>query len=134
MSDSVPEDVINNIPRTHFSKSDIHGHGLFATEGFSAEEQLCVLDGQRVSWRVYSRRKGFSGEWNATTGDVLVIRPFRTRYFYINHSRSPNLQVLEDPLRVVALREIAAGEELLLDYRREPLPEEYMQTHGSTYL
>ena len=134
MSDSVPAGVINNILRTHISQSTIHGHGLFASEGFFTDEQLCLLDGQRVPWSVYSRREGFSGEWNAISGDVLVIRPFRTRYYYINHSRSPNLQVLEDPLRVVALRDIAAGDELLLDYRREPLPEEYMQAHGSTYL
>lgn len=134
MSEHPLADVIDNIPQTHFSESSVHGTGLFASEGFAAGEQLCELDGQRVPWSVYSRREGFSGEWNATTNDILVIRPFRTRYYYINHSRTPNLQVLENPLRVVALQDIAAGGELLLDYRSEPLPEEYMQTHGSTYL
>ena len=134
MSNSVPAEVINNIPRTFISESAVHGCGLFATEGFADGEQLCVLDGQRVPWSVYSKREGFSGEWNATTGDILVIRPFRTRYYYINHSRVCNLRVLESPLRVVAIRNIAACEELTLDYRAEPLPEEYMQIHGSTYL
>lgn len=130
----VPDDVINNIPDTTIAPSGTHGHGLFAARPFADGEVLGALDGQRVPWSTYARREGFSGEWNAVSGDILVIRPFRTRYYYINHSRSPNLRVAESPLRVVALRDIPAGEELLLDYRAEPLPAEYMKMHGSTYL
>ena len=127
-------DVLNNIPKTIISKSTIHGHGLFSTEGFAAGEQICLLDGQKIPWSIYSKTQGFSGEWNAIAGDVLVVRPFRTRYYYINHSREPNVQVIEAPLRILTLREIKHGEEILLDYRKEPLPEEYIKMHGSTYL
>jgi hypothetical protein len=123
MPDPIPDDVINNIPDTTIAPSGTHGHGLFAARDFSAGEVLGHLDGQRVPWSVYVRRQ-----------DILVIRPFRTRYYYINHSRGPNLRVEESPLRLIALRDIPAGAELLLDYRAEPLPAEYMAMHGSTYL
>lgn len=130
----VPTDVLNNIPNTTIAKSTIHGFGLFANSNFDNAQEIGQLDGQKIPWAIYSKKKGFSGEWNATTGDILVVRPFRTKYFYINHSRQPNLRVLENPLRIVTMRAIQTGEELLLDYRNEPLPEEYMQMHGSTYL
>ena len=130
----IPTDILNNIPKTTIRESTIHGFGLFANDGFSNAQEICQLDGQKIAWSTYAKKKGFSGEWNATTGDILVVRPFRTKYFYINHSRTPNLRVLENPLRIVTLRKIHAGEELLLDYRNEPLPEEYMTIHGSTYL
>ncbi|MEL6343299.1 MAG: SET domain-containing protein [Myxococcota bacterium] len=128
------DDVIHNIPDTQIQPSTVHGHGLYATRAFADGEQLATLSGQKVPWDRYKRAQGFSGEWNATAGDILVVRPFRTRYYYINHSRTPNLKVLEDPLRIITLRAIAPGEELLLDYRAEPLPAEYMAMHGDSYL
>ena len=130
----IPADVLNNIPNTTISKSTIHGFGLFADSDLEEGREICQLDGQRIPWTVYSKKKGFAGEWNATTGDILVVRPFRTKYFYINHNRKSNLRVLENPLRIVTLQAIHTGEELLLDYRNEPLPKEYMKVHGSTYL
>jgi hypothetical protein len=131
---NIPSAVINNIANTNITHSTIHGHGLFSTKSFETGQELCLLDGQKIPWSIYSKKEGFSGEWNATTGDILVVRPFRTRYYYINHSRSPNLRVVENPLRIMTLRNIKAGEELLLDYRAEPLPDEYLKMHGSTYL
>lgn len=137
--------VIDNVSPTYIDDSDIHGLGLFAAESLERGTVLGTLDGQVMSWDRYcSVRAALSLppdakeylflEWNALAPDTLLVRAFRTKYSYINHARQPNVELRSRPLEVVALRDIAQGEELLLDYRKEPLNEEYLAGHGSTYL
>ncbi|MBT1074264.1 SET domain-containing protein-lysine N-methyltransferase [Geobacter grbiciae] len=99
---------------------------------------LTVLDGQHISVAEFRRFNldyaAAHCEWNAVGCGVLLVRPFRTKYGFINHSRRPNLRLERDPLRIVAATEIGKGAELTLDYRNEPLPEEYLLTHGVKYL
>ena len=127
------EDVIDNIRKTEIAKSPIHGYGLFATEPIEAEEILGYLDGQKVPAKIH-RKYDLCYEWNALDDSMYLLRPYRTKYSYINHSRTPNLLLEYSPLRVVATKDIPPGEELTLDYRKEPLPQEYLQGHGRTYL
>lgn len=124
---------IDNIPDTEVKPSSIHGLGLYATRDFSQGEVLTYLDGQYVPWDVYNGYAQLEDEWNAVPGGVM-LRTFRTKYYFINHSRTPNLQVQRDPLRIVTRQPIGAGQELSLDYREEPLSDEYLQGHGATYL
>lgn len=124
---------IDNIPDTEVKPSSIHGRGLYATKDFSEGKVLGYLDGQYVPWDVYNGRGQLEDEWNAVAGGVM-LRTFRTKYYFINHSRTPNLQVLRDPLRIVTRQAITAGQELSLDYREEPLPDDYLEGHGATYL
>ncbi|MEM3335623.1 MAG: SET domain-containing protein [Thermoplasmata archaeon] len=63
-----------------------------------------------------------------------MVRPLRTKYSFINHSRTPNLEIDFATMEVKALRNIAKGEELTLDYRKECLSQEYWQKHGCSYL
>jgi hypothetical protein len=130
--------IIDNISRTYIDKSPIHGFGLFAETFISEKTELCLLDGQIVPWDVYKDNQDVI-EWNALPGEILLLRPWRTKYSLINHSRAPNLKVLSENdggmrLRVVAIKDIQANEELLLDYRDEPLPAGYVSGHGATYL
>ena len=71
-------------------------------------------------------------EWNALDTETLLIRPFRTKYSYINHSRSPNTMLARFPLRLTAIFDIDPGDELTIDYRREPLSDDYLRS--ATYL
>lgn len=130
----VPE-VIDNIEAAYISPSEIHGHGLFAVNELHPGETLCTLDGQVVPWRLHSAER-LSTEWNALPADRLLVRPYRTKYFYINHSRLPNLVIRQDgdALTIVVARTIGRDEEMTLDYRQEPLPREYIEAHGHTYL
>lgn len=73
-------------------------------------------------------------EWNALSEDTLLVRPFRTKYSFVNHSRTPNVRILHHPLRLVALRDVAEGEEFLLDYHEEPLRRGCLEGQGATYL
>lgn len=138
------KDVIDNIHKGYIKKSQLHGFGLFASEKIECQECIGVLDGQIISWEQYKilsekfsteiNEKTIFMEWNAIDKNTLLTRAFRTKYSYINHSRTPNLELKTEPLRIVALRTIDENEELLLDYRKENLSEEYLEGHGKTYL
>lgn len=135
-------EVIDNISFTYIAPSTVHGRGLFARQPIAQGTILGTLDGQVMSWDQYHRLRATAPcdipemffEWNALAPDTLLVRPFRTKYSFINHSRTPNVALARFPLRVVALRGIAQDEELLLDYRKEPLNDEYLNGHGKTYL
>ena len=138
--------TISNIQSSIIKPSPIHGFGLFAIEDIPVDAILGRLDGQRMGWDSYhelhQRIKGeiesceqyFFMEWNLLDIDTLLVRPFRTKYSYINHSREPNLKLDQASLSVFARREIKAEEELTLDYRDEPLPEKYKMGYGRSFL
>ncbi len=128
-----PEELIDNLCYTTTGISSVHGYGLFLTEPVRKGTVLGELDGQKISWDLYWSRETVASEWNAVEEGV-IIRPFKTKYYYINHSRTPNVSLQYNPLRIVVLSDLPKGCELFLDYRKEPLPQEYLQGHGNTYL
>jgi len=129
--------VLDTIPETRIAPSPIHGYGLFSRGQIPAGRLLAELDGQKVPWSL-QRDFELCEEWNALSPDWLLVRPYKTKYGFINHSRQPNarleLQPSGDRLRLYAATSIAEGEEITLDYRREPLPEDYLRRHGNSYL
>jgi hypothetical protein len=138
--------VVDNMTVAAIRQSNIHGLGLFAICDIQKGFELCSLDGQLVGMNLIDRTRynlpcrHIQGhdhctllvEWNAVSDKKLLVRPYRTKYSYINHSRHPNLAVIA--LKVVALTSIAENEELTLDYRKEPLSYAYINGHGATYL
>jgi hypothetical protein len=144
----VPEDqlIIDNIALAYVDQSPIHEFGLFAAADIEKGTLLGTLDGQVMAWDQYDRivahlKNTLSPsaprlfmEWNALSKTTLLVRPFRTKYSFINHSRTPNLELRRDPLSVVSLCRIEKNEELLLDYREEPLRDSYLEGHGRTFL
>ncbi len=130
--------VVDNLPDTVIGLSYIHGHGLHAKRVLVPGQVLGWLDGQRMDWSSFEALKNnhdwgkhaghFFVEWNALSKDTLLVRPFRTKYGFINHSRSPNLVLLYEPLRVVVNRHVMASSELTLDYREEPLRPAYFRS------
>lgn len=128
--------TLDNIANTRIAPSPIHGLGLFCTDSIPAGSLLAILDGQVIPWSVYAADR-LCEEWNALPGEHLLVRPYRTRYSFINHSRTPNAAVTLLPsyqVRLETLRDIHTGDEITLDYRNEPLPAEYVATHGVTFL
>ncbi len=123
-------DVIDNMLSTYIAKSNIHGHGLFAIKDMNEEITLGILDGQIITWDLHDKYD-LTLEWNAISKETLLVRPYRTKYSFINHSRTPNLQLKYNPLRVVTLKKIHKDEELTLDYRKEHLTDEYISQKGS---
>jgi len=122
--------VIDNIKATYIDVSQIHGKGLFSDKVIFAGEVLAELDGQQVSWSLFKDKEQCM-EWNSIATDTLLVRPFRTKYSYINHSRTPNLKIIAgNPIKVVSKIKISPNEELTLDYRDEPLPKDYIEIKG----
>lgn len=137
----VPISIIDNIPLGVIRFSQIHGLGLFADDDLKPGTVLAHLDGQQVLFSTYESATGISkdgfDEWNAISKSILLYRPFRTKYSYINHSRAPNCVVkIGDGVRlfVATTMAIPRGSELLLDYREEALPDGYLFGHGASYL
>lgn len=140
--------VIDNIINTEIKESPLNGYGLFATNKIMKDQVLCILDGQYLNYSFVKKVmeklenneeaqnavKFKELEWNQINNDLLLVRNYPTKYRFINHYRIPNLRILKNPLRVIALEDINIGEELLLDYREEELGDEYLLDHGLTYL
>ena len=100
--------------------SDIHAAGCYTTRDVRKGDRICEYDGPRMSKEVADERYadrvvtylfGY-GEKNE------VIDGFGAAMF-MNHCCEPNCETIEDPkgrIFVVALRDIAAGEELVYEY------------------
>lgn len=144
----VRSNTIPIIPETEIRESRVHGFGLFATADIQRAFIIAELDGQVMDFDAYERlrsrlgfglgrlRSHFFMEWNALSEDRILARPLRTTYSYINHSDHPNIEAMieNDHVRLRTLRDLEAGEELLLDYRKESLPRGYFDQPGSAYL
>ena len=143
--DEIKKITLDNIDDTEIRESKIHGYGLFALRDFNEGEAICALDGQVMPWSKYAELekelKGKIGElsdyifmeWNCIRPDALLVRPFRTKYSYINHSRKKRnlkLKKIRDGCILIVVEEyVAKGGELLLDYNDEPLSEEYIKNN-----
>jgi SET domain-containing protein len=108
-------------PHLVVKKSGINGKGCFAARPLKARRKIGELLGERISNREAERRVARGGkvricelddQWSIDAsrgGDATA---------YINHSCAPNCfsRVTRGHMLFFALRDIAAGEEITLDY------------------
>lgn len=143
--DEIKKITLDNIDDTEIRESKIHGYGLFALRNFRAGETICALDGQVIPWSRYEELENelksklgelsdyFFMEWNCIRPDALLVRPFRTKYSYINHScksRNLKLKKIRDGCVLIFVEEdIAEGEEMLINYNDEPLSDDYIKNN-----
>lgn len=118
--------------KLYLNISSIHGFGMFAKKNIPAGEILFKLSGELYT-KEFLKDQNFHGEWNALENGKFLVRKNRTSYGFINHSRKPNCFIGDD-MRIRSYTSIQKGEEILLDYRKEALPEDYVQGFGKTYL
>lgn len=98
--------------------SSIHAAGCYTTRPIRKGARVVEYDGPRLSKdEADLRYEHRSITYLFSCGEDTVIDGFGTAMF-INHSCSPNCETVEADGRifVVALRDIAAGEELLYEY------------------
>ena len=101
--------------------SPINGRGLFAVKPYRADEALLIIDGEPIDETEALCRERAEANWFIYWNhDRCYIDTARTpKGRYLNHACLPNTVTLprdEASLYLVALRDIAAGEELTLDY------------------
>ena len=140
----INKNVIDNIKFTHIAKSRIDGFGLFADKNLDSGTILCFLDGQVISWDHYDGMAKTINlgkyqdyifmEWNALDTNTLLVRAFRTKYSYINHSSDPNVEVKYNPIRIETIKDIREGDEILIDYNKEPLKQTYLENKEKNFL
>lgn len=128
-----PDAFLETISDAERAVSEIHGVGLFSTRSRAAEEHVVTLDGQVVPVEILPEAL-FTLEWNALSEALLLVRPLRTSYGFINHAPTPNLAIGADGVTVRTTRAVAAGEELTLDYAAQPLPRAYLDAPEGAYL
>lgn len=106
--------------------SAIHGKGAFATRPIRTGREIGEYAGERITVEESQRRFDASDQSDATTyqfsldDNWLIDGRFGgndTRF--INHGCNPNCKAVRrgDRIFIEALRDIANGEELLLDYK-----------------
>jgi SET domain-containing protein len=106
--------------------SPVHGRGVFALTQIGAGETILEYKGKRVSWaqaqRQYARSAAEDGHtfyFDLDDGRVIDGAQGGNSARWVNHSCAPNCETEQDGSRVFfhALRDIAPGEELFIDYR-----------------
>ena len=113
--------------------SGIHGTGAFAAHDFFEGDRIGVYEGRRYSARQALRKNWDSGltyVFGLSDGSVIDAASGGNATRHLNHSCAPNCIAYEErasdgsaheatPVSTIvfyALRDIAAGEELFLDY------------------
>ena len=107
-------------PKAVVRNSPIHGRGLFATAEFCPGEIVCVKGGHIFNRAMLEKIAPILGPAEIQIADDLFIGPIHTGeregcMIFSNHSCDPNIGV-QGQIVFVALRQIAAGEELTHDW------------------
>lgn len=103
-------------PRLRVGPSPVQGRGLFAAAPFAAGETVMIWGGDLyTAEELRSASLGPGWSYSQIDEGLFLFAPASDMDYFINHSCEPNIW-LEDGLRLVARRPIAAGEELRGDY------------------
>jgi len=107
-------------PKAVVKSSPIHGRGLFAIGEFRAGEIVCVKGGYVFNRATLEEIAPTLGPAEIQIADGLFIGPRQAEereggMIFSNHSCEPNIGV-QGQIVFVALRQIAAGEELTHDW------------------
>lgn len=117
--------------RISVRQSPIHGKGVFALLPLSRGQRVLEYKGLVTTWREasrhYARRDEESHTFLFGLSDGRVIDGGRggNSARWLNHACSANCEAIEEGGRVYieAIRNIAAGEELFIDYALEVAPD-----------
>jgi hypothetical protein len=110
-------------PKTRIRKSAIEGRGLFATKRLAKGEIVAVKGGHVMDYAALHRSPARRAEATIQVEDGFVIgartrREVARNKMYLNHSCEPNVGI-RGQVTFVAMRAVAAGEELTYDWAME---------------
>ena len=106
-------------------RSPVHGKGVFALRALDAGEIICEYKGRRIAWDEAIRRPprdpsqpNHTFYFDLGNGQVIDGAMGGNSARWINHSCAPNCEAEDHNGRIYirAISDIAAGEELGLDY------------------
>jgi len=107
-------------PKAAVKPSPIHGRGLFAVKPIKAGEIVCVKGGHIFERKQLGKANELFGPAEIQIAENLFIGPLdsETRegsMLFTNHSCDPNIG-MQSQIVFIAMRDIAAGEELTHDW------------------
>ena len=107
-------------PKSRVKSSPIHGRGLFAADAIEQGEIVCIKGGSIVNKKQWQQLEKQLGSAEIQISDDYFIAPVTQAQregsmLYLNHSCDPNVGV-QGQIVFVAMRDIAAGEELTCDW------------------
>ncbi|HSE02571.1 MAG TPA: SET domain-containing protein-lysine N-methyltransferase [Methylomirabilota bacterium] len=107
-------------PKTEVRPSLIHGKGLFASAAIARDEIVAVKGGHVLTAAQWAALEPALGPAEIQISEELVIAPVSAAeredsMLYTNHSCDANLAV-QGQIVLVAMRDIAPGEELTIDW------------------
>ncbi|HKT96552.1 MAG TPA: SET domain-containing protein-lysine N-methyltransferase [Paraburkholderia sp.] len=113
--------------RVTVRQSPVHGKGVFALLALRAGERIFEYKGLVTTWREAARwnaRRSDSGHtflFGLSDGRVIDGGRGGNGARWLNHACAANCEAIEDGARVFieAIRDIAPGEELFIDYALE---------------
>jgi SET domain-containing protein len=113
-------DLTYRSPKTEVRESPIHGKGLFARLPIAAGEIVAVKGGHVLTARQWAALEPELGPAEIQIAPGLFIAPVQAderegSMLYTNHSCEPNIAI-QGQIVFVAMRDIAAGEELTHDW------------------
>src|SRR5262249_46435342 len=107
-------------PKTVVKPSRIVGRGLFAAAPIARGEIVCVKGGHLLDKAALERHRAVVNDAELqVAADLFLVRltegEFESVMMFLNHSCEPNVGV-RGQIVFVAMRDVAEGEELTLDY------------------
>jgi SET domain-containing protein len=107
-------------PKTAVRRSRIVGRGLFADTAMAKGEIVCVKGGHLLTKAEFRQYQSVANDADLQIADDLFLAPvteaeFEDVIMFLNHSCEPNVGI-QGQIVFVAMRDIAGGEELTLDY------------------
>lgn len=113
-------DLTYRSPKTEVRASPIHGQGLFARRAIARGEIVAAKGGHVLTAEAWGALEPVLGPAEIQISEDLFVAP-ATRaerdgsMLYTNHSCDPNLAI-QGQIVLVAMRDIAPGEELTIDW------------------
>jgi uncharacterized protein len=106
--------------KTQVRDSPIHGKGLFARQPIAAGEIVAIKGGHILTTEQWATLAPELGSAEIQIADEFFIAPARPdqregSMLYTNHSCDPNIAI-QGQIVLVAMRDIAGGEELTHDW------------------
>jgi hypothetical protein len=113
-------DLTYRSPSTEVRPSPIQGKGLFATRPIAKGEIVAAKGGHVLTTQAWTALESDLGPADIQVSDDLFIAPVTQTeragsMLYTNHSCDPNLAI-QGQIVLVAMRDIAPGEELTIDW------------------
>ncbi len=107
-------------PKTEVKASLIDGKGLFAKKSIIKGKIVVIRAGHIMTKKELYEHKGVVRDSDLQISDNLYLAPLSQKEFnnimtFVNHSCNPNLG-LSGNIIFIAMQNIEAGQELLLDY------------------